>query len=241
MIFLHAFLARVEWYDEVLRHLASHGFVVVLPQSYQPSLAALLGEPTAAEEATLVAGVLDWLPSNLSATIGIDARTDRPGLAGHSRGGKAAWLVLSVDATRALSVAGVDPVDGTGGPLGGQERALRDGSAFRMPSLVIGTGLGGACAPAGDNHEQFFGASTGPGWHVVATRYGHGDMLDEDAARSASWICSSGDDPAVMRRLTAGLLSAFFRGTLQGDSSSFGSLTDPTGMGTTVEIAVKEP
>ncbi len=60
-VFQHGFMTRNEAYSEILSHLASHGFVVVAPQMYEPGLAALLGKPTAAEEALTAAQVLSWL------------------------------------------------------------------------------------------------------------------------------------------------------------------------------------
>ncbi len=226
VVFQHGFLARNSDYSETLRHLASHGFVVVVPQMYTPGIGVLLGSPTAAVEAEWAAVVLAWLPDHLSALSGVEADTRRLGLAGHSRGGKVAWLTLAADSSRARAVAGVDPVGGTGGPGGNQARVVQGPFNFAFPSLVIGTGLGGACAPAGDNHVQFYDASAVPAWHVVAVDQGHGDMLDEAAAEAASRVCASGPDRAGMRRLTAGLLTAFFRGSLQGDESAFAWLTD---------------
>lgn len=228
VVFQHGFMAHNSAYSEILVHLAGHGFVVVAPQMYEPGIGPLFGRPTAAEEAEWAATVLDWLPGNLDSITGVHACTDRLGLAGHSRGGKVAWLVLCADSSRAKAVAGVDPVDGTGGPLGGQDRVVRGPFGFPFPSLVIGTGLGGACAPAGDNHVQFYEASAPPAWHVVAPNAGHADMLDPDALNlvATTGVCTIGADPAGMRRLTGGLLAAFFRGCLQGDSGALAYLTD---------------
>jgi hypothetical protein len=39
-------------------------------------------------------------------------------------------------------------------------------------------------------------------------------------------VCSSGPDPAGVRRLIAGQMTAFFRGTLQGDVEALAILTD---------------
>ncbi len=218
VVFHHGFITRNTAYSEVLRHLAGHGFVVVAPQMYEPGLPALLGRPTAAEEAAAARELLAWLDGHLAAAVGVDADTGRLGLAGHSRGGKVAWLVLTGDPARAAALALVDPVDGTGGPLANQSRAVQGPAAFDVPTLVLGSGLGGSCAPEGDNHEVFFAAAPSPAWHVVVADAGHADMLDEEVAASAAAICATGPDRAGMRRLTAGLLTALFRGTLQGDA-----------------------
>ncbi|MBN1345871.1 MAG: dienelactone hydrolase family protein [Phycisphaerae bacterium] len=241
VVFQHGFLARNYAYSGILRHVASHGFVVVAPQMYDPGLVALFGNPSADEEAAWAADVLDWLPGHLDVVAGVTTRVDVLGLAGHSRGGKVAWLVLSNDPSRARAVAGVDPVDGTGGPLGGQARVVQGPFGFDFPSLVIGTGLGGACAPEGDNHVQFYEASASPAWHVVAVDAGHGDMLDENSvdSRLLGAVCQVGPDRPGMLELTAGLLVAFFRGALLGDEASFGYLTDTEAAPIAVDVESK--
>lgn len=226
VVLQHGFMARNICYGGIADHLASHGFVVVLPQMYEPGLGPLTGNPTAAEEARCVAHLLTWLGGNLSNAVGVTARTDLLGLSGHSRGGKVAWTVMAEDPSRAKAIAGIDPVDGTGGPGGDQPRVVQGPFGFPVPSLVIGTGLGGACAPAGDNHEQFYAASASPAWHIIATNQGHGDMLDEGCANLAGLICESGPDRSGMRRLTAGLLTAFFRAHLQDDADALVWLYD---------------
>jgi chlorophyllase len=239
VLFQHGFITRNEAYSEILSHLASHGFVVVAPQMYEPGLAALLGQPTAAEEALTAAQVLNWLPAGLAGILGYSPASSRVGFAGHSRGGKVAWLMLAADSSRAQAVAGVDPVDGTGGPFGNQTRAVQGPFTFSLPTLVIGTGLGGSCAPAGDNHEQFYAASRSPAWHVVIPDAGHADMLDEASAISASNLCPGGPDRAAARRLTAGLLVAFCRGSLQGDTSASAYLADVAVAPMTIEVEAK--
>lgn len=239
VVFQHGFMSRNSMYGEVLRHVASHGFVVVAAQMYEPGLGPLLGNPSAAEEARRAVQVLDWVSVRLAENVGVSVRADLLGLAGHSRGGKVAWLVLTADPTRAKAVAGVDPVDGTGGPAGNQARVVQGAFSFAIPSLVIGTGLGGTCAPAGDNHVQFYGACQSPAWHVTVLDYGHGDMLDEEWAGASAMICASGSNPTNMRRLTAGLLVAFFRGSLQGDEQAYRFLTDTSAAPSTIEVEAR--
>lgn len=212
----------------ILRHLAGHGFVVVAPLMYESGTDALLGILTEAEEANTARAVLDWLPGNLDAFMGVHAATERLGLGGHSRGGKIVWLELAADPTLAMAVAGVEPVDGTGYPLGGQPRLINGPFAFAGATLILGTGTGGPCAPKGDNHLQFYEASASPAWYVNAPTAGHADMLDEnspDFARIRDY-CGSGDNPPGMLRLAGGQLAAFFRYSLQGDATALAYLTD---------------
>lgn len=239
VVYQHGFMSRNDFYDDILGRLASHGFVVVAPQMYEPGIGPLTGNPTAAAEAELASQVIDWLPGNLSEISGIHARTDRLGIAGHSRGGKVAWATASKGPDRFRAIAGVDPVDGAGGPLGGQARVVQGTFAFALPSLVIGAELSGNCAPAGDNHVQFYGACQSPAWHVIALGQGHGDMLDEPEAAASALLCPSGSDRAGMRRLTAGLLAAFFRAALQGDATGYNQLSAPPADGVAITFESK--
>lgn len=209
VMFQHGFMVRNAAYDEILQHLASHGFVVIAPQMYEPGLSALMGRPTGTEEAQLAGEILRWLPGNLDRAIGYTARTDRVGVAGHSRGGTVAWSLASAHPSVIGALAGVDPV-GRGGP-----RVKSSTLPVGIPSMILGAGRGGGCAPEGRNHVQFYEASPSPAWHIVALDHGHGDMLDDREAALAAWFCASGPDRAGMRRLTAGLLTALFRGALQ--------------------------
>ena len=228
--FQHGFLVSGTWYSDMLKHVASHGFIVVAPQMYNAD-SNPIGKPKTPEEAADGVLVYDWLPANLGALTGVTPRMDHFGLAGHSRGGKVIWTVLKGDSSRAKAVAGVDPVDGTGGPMGGEERIISGPFNFPFPSYALGTGKGPTglqpCAPAGDNHVQFYGASASPAWHVVATDYGHMDMLNANNSCGLTCsVCAAGQNKPNMVKLTGGMLAAFFRGSLQGDTAAFDWLTD---------------
>jgi chlorophyllase len=236
VVFQHGFQSYNYTYDEILSHLASHGFVVVAPQMYAPGLRALAGDPTADEEAEVSADLIEWIRCSLAGAAHVSADPSRIGIAGHSRGGKVAWRVLKNDPTLASAVAGIDPVDGTGGPLGNEPRVVDGPFEFPFPSLVLGTGQAGACAPEGDNHVQFYGASASPAYHVVAPEAGHGDMLDEPWSQASGLLCPAGPDLEGGRRLTAGLMVAFYRGALQGDASAFDWLTDVDAAPVPIEV-----
>lgn len=226
VVFQHGFLGKNSDYGELLRHLAGHGFVVVAPQMYA-GLGVAFGNPRPPEEARRAARVLGWLPVGLPAALGYVPDVRRLGLAGHSRGGQVCWLLLAARPSRVLAAAAIDPVDGAE-PRGNRTWAAEEPLSFSGPALVIGTGLGGRCAPAGQNHEQFYAVCRSPAWHVVVPHQGHTDMLNEGPAMLGRLMCDGGPDRAGMRRLTAGLLVALFRSALQGDESAYAYLSDPS-------------
>ncbi len=233
ILFLHGFLADTAFYRSMLTHLASHGFVVIAPQNYAAD-GMPIGKPTALEEAAIVTEFLSWAPANVPSLLAVNADFDRLGMAGHSRGGKVAWLLATEDPLRVLALAGVDPVDGTGGPLGGEDRVVQGPFGFPFPSFVLGTEFGpekgdgafaSACAPAGDNHVQFFQASAPPAWHILALEHGHNDMLDQENCGFVCSVCVSGSDLQGMRRLCAGSLAAFFAHALAGANDAVSYLS----------------
>jgi len=57
--FQHGFMGDVHTYDQMLQHIASHGFVVVAPQMY-PADGIPLGKPPAAEEAAAAVRMTQW-------------------------------------------------------------------------------------------------------------------------------------------------------------------------------------
>lgn len=240
VVFQHGFMSRNDYYDDILSLLASHGFVVVVPQMYEQGLGVLTGNPNATAEAELAGKVIDWLPGHLNEITGVNARTDHLGIAGHSRGGMVSWMVASRDPSRIGAIAGIDPVDGAAGPAGGRALPAQGTLSFALPSLVIGAELGGNCAPASGNHVKFYAACQSPAWHVIALGQGHGDMLDEPEAAAAAAFCGSGSDNRPgMRRLTAGLLAAFFRAALQGDASGYDQLSTPPADGVAISFESK--
>lgn len=236
--FHHGFLLRNRDYESVLSHLASHGFVVIAPQMYELGPDVLFGRFTAFDEADLAGRVLEWFAAHPGAVgaPGVEVDLSRLGIAGHSRGGKVAWRLLLNDPRRAQAVAGIDPVDGTGWPASNQGRVVSGLLDHGVPSLVVGLGRAGDCAPEGDNHVQFFAASPSPAWHVVAPEVGHGDVLDDAGANFFGPVCGVGAERESARRLVAGLMAAFFRGTLQGDAAALEILDDPAVMPAAVVI-----
>jgi pimeloyl-ACP methyl ester carboxylesterase len=223
IIFQHGFTASIKDYATILHQLASHGFVVVAPQMYPPG-GDSVSWPTYEEEAALGVQIISWLQENLNNIVPVKADTSLLGLAGHSRGGQAAYRMASLVPEKAAALAGVDPVDGTvayvNGPLN-----------FTFPTYILGTGLGAEpvpgtpfpCAPTTRGYQHFYDANPSPSWLAVTTENGHTDMIDEDVLCPNSVCnisCPGGPNRDGMRSFTAGTLAAFFSGALQGQKEA---------------------
>jgi len=217
VVLQHAFQITNHSYDQIAAHIASHGFAVILPRMYDPGIGPIIGMPSSEIETERASVVVDWLPPRLERLPGVELNNVNVGLVGHSRGGRVAFGVALAGNERVAALAGIDPVDGGGGPGSNQAGITTDPFTFDIPTLIIGAGIGGNCAPEGRNYVQFFNACPSPSTLVIANDYGHGDMLDEETAALAASVCPANEDREPMRRLTAGLLVAFFRARLQSD------------------------
>ena len=101
----------------------------------------------------------------------------------------------------------VDPVDGAGRRPSGPDACARPAS-FDLPTLIIGAGRGGSCAPTAVNHEVFAAAAPTAS-HVVVTQLGHADVLSGPALRVGRALCGGGPDPVAARlRVSALMLAA---------------------------------
>ncbi|KAK2980644.1 hypothetical protein RJ640_011452 [Escallonia rubra] len=243
LVFLHGYLFYNTFYSQLLKHVASHGFIVVAPQLYS------VAGPDATAEIQSTAAVTNWLPDGLDDSLPPDVHPNlsRLALSGHSRGGKAAFaLVLnkvpkSATSLKFSALIGVDPVDGmdkgkqTPPPVLSYIPRSFD---LHMPVLVIGSGLGDvkknplfpACAPKGVNHKEFFSECREPACHLVARDFGHVDMLDDDTkgirGKASYCLCKNGKSREPMRRFVGGITVAFLRAYLEGNSSDLMAIRD---------------
>jgi chlorophyllase len=239
VMFQHGFTASIKGYETILTHLASHGFVVVAPQMYPPFDGT--AAPTPEEEAALGVDIIRWLERNLPDVVPVHADMRLLGLAGHSRGGLTAYRMALEVPRKIRALAGVDPVDGL--EIFGQTPAITGPLTFRIPTYILGTGLGPivvggfiACAPEEVGPGHFYEANPSPSWLITATENGHADMLDEEDFAPA---CPGGQDRDGMRTLTGGTLAAFFSGTLQGNDDALPVLSDAAAAPVPVTMEMK--
>ncbi|KAJ0966677.1 hypothetical protein J5N97_023594 [Dioscorea zingiberensis] len=239
VLFLHGFFLFNHYYNQLLKHISSHGFILVAPQLYTLILPCSTGDITCA------AAVTDWLAGNLQALLptGVEANLEELALAGHSRGGHAAFsLALGHEDTtlKFSALIGVDPVAGScKGSQIPPNILTYEPSSFQLgiPVMVIGTGLGEkkkimlfpACAPEGVNHTEFYYECQPPCYHIVVKDYGHLDMLSDDAPRLTKCVCANGVNCRdLMRRSTGGIMVAFLEAYLMKNKTSLkGIVNDP--------------
>ncbi|XP_077240159.1 chlorophyllase 2 [Tasmannia lanceolata] len=240
LVFIHGYLLFNSFYSQLLQHVASHGFIVVAPQLYQ------VAGPDSRDDIKSAAETTDWLLEGLSAVLPTNVRPNlsKLGISGHSRGGKVAFALALGHANTLLkfsALMGIDPVDGmdkgkqTPPPI---LTYVPHSFDLKMAVLVVGSGLGEVkknplfppCAPKGVNHEDFFNECCSPAWHFVAKDYGHLDMLDDETkgirGRASYCLCKNGKEREPMRRFVGGVVVAFMKAYLEGDSRELAALKD---------------
>jgi pimeloyl-ACP methyl ester carboxylesterase len=193
LLFLPGFATPPRAYDALLAPVQDLGLEVTVPRLY--GLNGYLGRYTAADEAR--------------AAMALIAGAPRVWLAGHSRGGQVAWRMASmVDPAALAGVMVIDPVDGSG-PRSAAT-ATASPAMFTCPTLIVGGGLSGRCAPVPLNHEQFARAMPAAE-HVVLADMGHADMLCGGPLRWGRRLCGGGADPAAERATVTALLVEFIQ------------------------------
>ncbi len=236
----NCFICESHWLDEVFTHVASHGFVVIIPKLHDLGN-VLFSNDLSFSDAEVVGQMGEWINTDLNPYLdahlakGSVADPTELGLVGFSSGGKVAWIAAEQQKVHAKAIAGIAPVDSPGDPFGlrPEPLILDKPFTFNMPSLIIGTGydairmnsISPICAPEGHNHVQFYEQTKAPAWHVVATQNGHVDVIDKIDRWIPSMACPSAGDPQLMRHTVKGLLTAFFRGSLRAESTAYDVLT----------------
>jgi len=221
VVFTHGFVLSPSLYDSYGTHLASWGYVVVMP-----ALPGSMFNPTTHRELKeILRSLLDWLDTEGPAPGGVFGGRANPawlGMAGHSMGGKISLLVTTED-SRPLAVFGVDPVDSAGGPLGSDPVDYPSVTPELMPQITVPLGLlgetvngdggsmGQACAPFEDNFQQYYQHASSPALEIEVLGANHMSFLDDPNCGVTCSMCTAGtDDPAVTRLVTRRYLTAFF-------------------------------
>jgi hypothetical protein len=197
LVLLPGFMSSAESYRALVSPLVGAGISVLVAQLYPRGISALTGRHTVEDEARDAAELVRREVRDGTRVV----------LAGHSRGGQAAWRAANLLATEGVPAALVlvDPVDGAGRRPEVPSSTL-DPVEFRCPCLVIGAGIGGRCAPEPVNHRVFAAAAPEAG-HVVVDAIGHGDVLGDRPAATARRLCGGAIDPAPGRAIVTALIT----------------------------------
>ena len=200
----------------IITRIASHGFAVIAPQMYGRSPLPF-GKPSLTNEANLGIRIISWAQTNLGDLVGRQISSDQLALMGHSRGGQVSWNIAARSSLTISGIIGLDPVDGN------RRDAITDSALASVPSLTIGAGLGGSCAPEGRNYKNFFGA-TDKGldqWLVIGENFGHMDLLDQDCGIPCLVCRKAGANFSRDNFITAvaGSTTAFLKKTLRGNQT----------------------
>lgn len=215
LVLLPGFLAPAASYAALVGPLSESdlGLRVLVPELYRIGPSVLTGRYSVAQEALEAAQLVRDL-----------ARSGVPvWLAGHSRGGQAAWLAAEVlaEADRPAGLVLIDPVDSPGST----SVAARP-PRFTLGCLVVGAGIGSRCAPAGVNHERFAAAAANR-IHATVPGCGHADVLTGRALRWGRWLCTGGPDPQRARATVTALIAAHLRGELEPHLTGPGQVDHP--------------
>ncbi|CAG0897200.1 unnamed protein product [Darwinula stevensoni] len=247
LYFLPGFQATVPstLYSTVLKHVASHGFLVV--GVWNPL--GIIDSDYRAKELEGVVGWVErnlenWLRKDLPLQVSLDHA--RSTLACQSAGCHIAVSFLSNQGCANFkSLVMISPVDGKD-PFGIIQQFIitpNEKVPFSIPSLTLAAGLDPlqtipffpACAPENLSNKRFFDAMRDvPRWYISATDYGHADLLDPIyvAGNQLLKVCSTNPltDKATYRRYIAGQIIAFLRSfeSLESCEQALPRLRSPT-------------
>ena len=218
VVFNHGFQLAPAHYASYGEHLASWGFVVIMPN--MPSNLLL---PKSHEELKdNLVKVLDWIEEtggNPETALEGKADTDKIGVGGHSLGGKISLLACTEDPRPKASFV-VDPVDSAAAPLFSNPDDWPSVTPELMPQIDIPLGLLGetvsgsgdnACAPEDENFYQYYLYANSPAVQINVLGASHMSFIDNPDCGYVCSVCPKGtDDPEFTRYLTRKYMTAFY-------------------------------
>lgn len=244
ILFVPSALVQNTDYSQLLEHIASHGYIVVAPQTWSLII------PSQANEIEMAASVVNWIPNFLRYVLPehVQGSKDLLAVSGHGRGGKTAFaLALGVSKTKLTvqisALIGLDPIEGVNKLVRTKPYILTyvpNSFDLSIPTMVTGTGLGNhskipfgpSCTPNGVNYEEYFNECRSGTLFVVA-EFGHFDLLNDKlsvAGLAASAGCVSGKGGKdLKRRTTGGLVVAYLDSSfLEKHSNYVNIITNPS-------------
>ena len=152
IVFTHGFQLSPTDYTSYGQHLASWGFIVIMPA--MPG--SIISPKTHVKLKEYLVKILDWVASDNAVPTGVlKGKGDlaRIGLSGHSMGGKISLLTCTEDARPKASFV-IDPVDATGSPLPVNAADYPSVTPELMPKITIPVGYLGETVN-GDVHGAY--------------------------------------------------------------------------------------
>ena len=217
VVFMHGHQLGPNDYDSYGKHLATWGYLVVMPS--MPD--SMIGGASHVEMAEFTVAILDWI-DEIAASGTWQGKVDptKLALAGHSMGGKISMLASTKD-KRPLAVFGIDPVD-DGVPMG-SAADYPSVTPELMGNITIPLGLLGEttnatcdgtwcqpCAPGDENFQQYYEHATSAAIQIEIVGANHMSFLDNPDCGFVCSLCDDGtDDTDTTRMLTQRYLTAF--------------------------------
>ncbi len=228
IVFTHGFALKASFYQTYKNHLASWGFVAILPT--MPGTA--FSPKTHDELAAYIMAIMDWVQETSDDPQGPlmgKAAPDNFGLSGHSMGGKVSLLVASKDPRVAASFT-LDPVD-SASPMGDQT-GFPSVTPELMPLISIPLAFAGetldgtppegskqSCAPADQNFEQYFLHAQAPAFKFDFPGANHMSFLDSADCGIFCAVCQKATtDTDKVRDLSQRYMIAFYNTYLKDEA-----------------------
>jgi hypothetical protein len=212
LIFGPGLLMENELYLSYTRHLASWGYVVVMRANFTLSHLQL---------ALTTNAIIDWLNEQQETSGSLfehKLNMLRVGALGHALGGKIALLAAKLN-TNIFAVAGIDPDDSLPTlPIPYEDYPSVTPELMpniNIPTLFIGSELGGDCVPAEENYQQYYEHANSPSEEITVLFAGLTSFLDNPSCGVPCASCDPGTaDHDNVQSLTRRYITAFFNVTM---------------------------
>lgn len=209
-------------YRNTAAHLASWGFVVLVPQF--DSISGLRTDVEILQDLQALWEAV--LQGKIETRLGV--RSDTLALAGHGRGGRIA--LAGATAIRDVgAVVAISPVDGEAGAEDQIRVSPTLAAQLDVPVGLFGagrgsdsTGRGEPCVPEGRDERRIWGDLRASGFRVELPDGGHGDIVEDCLQGLSDAICTrcvAGRDAVVTVNAARATMAAVLGASLRGDAS----------------------
>jgi hypothetical protein len=224
LVFYNGFQLQAKYYNRIVQHAASWGYVVL-----QYNLPAFSLSP-AIWEVKAFTPLLQWVDAqskNSSSPIYGRVDVSKVVLSGHSRGGKIAALNYGDNPSKVAAAYLVDPIDSsTFSPVSKQNPSGVE-AVRGKPIAVEGAGIRSSCNPTEGNYQKFYAAGKAGSWKYEIPKASHSTFSDGGAILNSAQdlLCGKGGiTRAAAANLTATPMLAWFYKNLEERKNSGGDV-----------------